>query len=65
MTVKNRNNVMIDWGICVALMDDAIREELNNTLTPCSEQEFMESYEAAHEEKFGSVWELSKANPVY
>lgn len=30
-----------------------------------TDQDFFEAYEKAHQEKFGEVWELSKANPVY
>lgn len=63
--VKNVSGCEIDFAAAVALMDDELCEELNSTLAPCSDQEFFTAYEAAHAEKFGEEWELSKANPVW
>ena len=65
MIVKNNYGVEIDWNTAVNLMDDDLREELNADLAPCTEQEFFESYEKAHENKFGEEWELAKENPCY
>ena len=65
MTVKNSYGVEIEWNTAVNLMDDDLREELNANLAPCTEQEFFEAYEKAHENKFGEEWELAKENPCY
>ena len=65
MTVKNNYGVEIEWSTAVNLMDDDLREELNAELAPCTEQEFFEAYEKAHENKFGEEWELAKENPCY
>ena len=63
MTVKNNYGTEIEWNAALALMDDDLREELNAELAPCTEQEFFEAYEKAHENKFGEEWELAKENP--
>ena len=65
MTVKNNYGTEIEWNAALALMDDDLREELNADLAPCTEQEFFEAYEKAHEAKFGEEWELAKENPCY
>lgn len=65
MMVKNISGFEIDFDAAVALMDGELCEELNFELAPCSEQEFFTAYEAAHAEKFGEEWELSKANPAW
>ena len=63
--VKNENGTKIDFDAAVNLMDDEIRGNLNEEMSPCSEQEFFSAYEKAHKEKYGEEWELSKENPVY
>lgn len=63
--VKNISGLEIDFDAAVALMDDELCEELNAELAPCTDQEFFTAYEAAHAEKFGEEWELSKESPVY
>lgn len=63
MQVINKNGKQINYDAAVQLMDDEIREELHAELAPCTEQEFFSAYEAAHAEKFGEEWELSKENP--
>ena len=62
--VINRNGTQVNYDVAVSLMDDGLREALHaeGYHTP---QEFFAAYEAAHEEKFGELWELSKDNPVY
>ena len=65
MIVKNNYGTEIEWNAALALMDDDLREELNADLAPCTEQEFFEAYEKAHENKFGEEWELAKENPCY
>lgn len=65
MQVINKNGKQINYDAAVQLMDDEIREELHAELAPCTEQEFFTAYEAAHEEKFGEEWELSKENPCW
>ena len=63
--VKNENGTKIDFDAAVNLMDDEIRGNLNEEMSPCSEQEFFSAYEKAQKEKYGEEWELSKENPVY
>lgn len=65
MTIINKNGHEIAYAAAVQLMDDDIREELCIQLAPCTEQEFFTAYEAAHAEKFGEEWELSKENPCW
>ena len=65
MKVMNNYGTEIEWNTAVNLMDDDLREELNADLAPCTEQEFFEAYEKAHENKFGEEWELAKENPCY
>ena len=60
------NGFEVDFDACVNLMDDDIREELHMEMAgECTEQEFFTAYEAAHAEKFGEEWELSKGNPCW
>ena len=54
-----------EWDAIVNQMDGETCEALNFRLAPCSNQEFFDAYAAAHLEKFGEVWELDKANPVW
>ena len=65
MKVMNSYGTEIEWNAALALMDDDLREELSADLAPCTEQEFFEAYEKAHEAKFGEEWELAKENPCY
>lgn len=65
MKVINKNGYELDFASAVEYMDDDIREALHNEMAPCGEQEFFAAYEAAHAEKYGEEWELSKANPTW
>ena len=65
MQVINKSGTQINYDAAVQLMDDDLREELHARLAPCTEQEFFTAYEAAHAEKFGEEWELSKENPCW
>lgn len=62
--VTNANGKEIDFEAALSLMDDEIREQLSAEGYE-TEQEFFSDYEKAHEAKFGTPWELSKANPVW
>ena len=64
MKVTNKYGTKIDFDAAVALMDDEIREQLHAEGIE-TEQEFFTAYEAAHEQKFGSEWELSRENPTF
>lgn len=46
------NGYMVDFEICVNLMDDEIREALHAELAPCTEQEFLDAYIEAHAAKY-------------
>lgn len=63
--VKNEYNVEVWYNGAVDLMDDEIRENLYDTITPCTEQEFFNAYCKAHLEKYGEEFELAKENPCY
>ena len=63
--VINMNGTEIWYEQAVEFMDNEIREELHNKLSPCSDQVFFTEYEKAHKEKFSEEWELSKANPTW
>ena len=65
MKVINSNGTLIDYNVAVALMDEEIVKNLFEDFAPCTEQEFFRAYEQAHFEKYGTDWELSKANPCY
>ena len=51
--VKGADGQTVDYGGAVMLMDDEIREELHSKVSPCTEQEFMDAYCAAHFAKYG------------
>lgn len=51
--VKGCNGQDVDFDGAAMLMDDDIREELHSSITPCSNQEFMDAYCKAHFAKFG------------
>lgn len=64
MKVINTNGHEIDFEAAVQMMDDEIREAVVSEGYE-SEQVFFTAYEKAHAEKYGTEWELSKANPVW
>ena len=52
---------IIDSGLynqAINLMDDELREELHRELAPCTDEEFLEAYIKAHEEKFGEEFAI-------
>jgi len=64
-TVINDAGYCLNFPAAVDLMDDDLREKLNNQQSWPSSQVYFEAYETAHRVKFDEVWELSKANPVW
>lgn len=52
MTTIILNDRETDFDAAVMLMDDEIREYLHSTISPCSEQDFVDAYVKAHAEKF-------------
>lgn len=46
------NGSEVYYDACVELMDDDIREELSQEMSPCTEQEFLDAYVVRHAEKF-------------
>jgi len=63
--VINQYGKEIDFDAAVNIMDDDLREQLNNELAPCTNQKFFEAYANAHLEKFDEEFEPNKANPVW
>lgn len=51
MSKVNYNGEVIDMAAARMLMDDEICEQIHGTVE--TEQEFMDAYAEAHEEKFG------------
>lgn len=52
MKVIYAENV-VDFDVLVEYMDDEIREDVHNRLSPCTEQEFTDEYEKLHRAKYG------------
>ena len=53
--------VMINNGLfdaAVELMDDEIREEIHDEISPCGKAEFLEEYMRRHEKKYGVKFEV-------
>ena len=42
----------------VNLMDDEIREELHEEMSPCTDEEFLTAYIKAHKAKYGKDFEI-------
>jgi hypothetical protein len=63
--VINQNGTEINFDTAVELMDNYLREQLHIRQEWASKQEFFTAYESAHLQKYGTEWELSKANPTY
>lgn len=51
--VSDANGREIDFDAAVMLMDDDVRESVAAEIAPCTDQEFIEAYARAHEERFG------------
>lgn len=64
-TVTNQYGIEIDFDVAVNLMDDEIRENLNELIAPCTNEEFFDYYCTEHEFKYGCEWVLDTENPVY
>ena len=64
-TVTNQYGIEIDFDVALNLMDDEIRENLNELIDPCTDEEFFEAYCTEHEIKYGCEWVLNTENPVY
>ncbi|WP_298049182.1 hypothetical protein [uncultured Bifidobacterium sp.] len=47
------NDKPVDYDTAVNLMDDDIRESLHDSISPCSDQEFLNAYLEAHYAKYG------------
>lgn len=65
MNVRNANGKTFDFNDAITMMDDEIREKIANDGVQKTEQEFLSAYERAHFDKYGTEWELSKANPIW
>lgn len=63
--ILNSYGVALRVDASAALMDDDLREELHDTITPCTEKEFFDAYCAAHRERFGEDFVLDSANPTF
>ena len=57
--VKDEDGREIDYDSAVALMDDEIREDLHDKLSPCTTQIFYDAYCKAHYAKYGEEFEVN------
>ena len=48
----------VDFDAAAALMDDDIREELHEELSPCSDQRFFNAYLEQHYADFGEEFRV-------
>ena len=46
-----------NFDAAVELMDDELREQIHEELAPCTEEEFLEAYKAAHLAKYGEEFQ--------
>ncbi len=53
------NSKEFDFDVVVNMMDNEIREALHSEMAPCSEQEFVNSYAKAHNEKHNEIFDLN------
>ena len=65
LDVTEWNDVLAEVGmtkaqfdLAVSLMDDEIREKIHMELAPCTEEEFLEAYKAAHKKKYGEEFQM-------
>lgn len=49
---------VVSMAAAVELMDDEIREALAAELSPCTYQEFVDAYSAAHLAKFAEIFRV-------
>ena len=69
--MSNEQNVINQYGkslnfdAAVNLMDDDLREQLNDEIAPCTNQVFFDAYVSAHTKKFSESWVLDDPNPVW
>nr|DAF04482.1 MAG TPA: hypothetical protein [Caudoviricetes sp.] len=56
--VVDWNGREIDFDAAVALMDDDIREELHEELSPCSAQRFFNAYLEQHYADYGEEFTI-------
>lgn len=54
----NLNGQRVEFGSCVAMMDNELREEVHNEISPCSEQEFINVYAEKHFQKYDVNFEI-------
>lgn len=50
--------VMKYFAEYVALMDDELREQVHQELSPCTDEEFLNRYQELHNEKYGEDLEI-------
>ena len=58
LVINTRTNETMDFEAAVMMMDDEIRESINNEMAPCTDQEFMSAYVEAHFEKYGEEFTI-------
>lgn len=56
ITIENQS---FDFDAVANLMDDDLREQLHETITPCVEQVFVDAYCQAHIAKFGNKFTIN------
>ena len=59
MPTVTLNDQQVDYATAVALMDDELREQLHDEMSPCTNQAFIDAYCAAHADKFGEEFSVN------
>lgn len=56
--VRTEDGQDVNYDQAVELMDDEIREQLHDELSPCSPQKFFDAYCEAHQDKYGESFRV-------
>ena len=63
--VINKHGVEVDFEFAVNMMEEEIREEIHNKLSPCTDQEFFDAYVEKHANVYGEEdWQPAQRNPI-
>lgn len=55
----------VNYSEAVECMDDDLREELEERMAYCTEQEFFDAYRAEHEQRFDEWWDVEDRVTVW
>jgi hypothetical protein len=52
------NGYEVSFDACVNMMDDELREEIHEEMSPCTEQEFLDEYVKRFAEKYNEEFAI-------